>query len=72
LAALGVSQKKQGKKAVVGHWMGAIDRRWLAAPAVRDIANDGNTLPRQLDVTRDAGGVMLDPVEVQGNSVHFE
>jgi len=68
----GVSQKKQGQEAVVGHWMGAIDRDGWQRQLSVDIANDGNTYRGSWMSLETQPGVMLDRVEVQGNSVHFE
>ena len=68
----GVSQKKQGQEAVVGHWTGAIDRDGWQRQLSVDIANDGNAYGGSWMSVESQPGIMLDRVEVQGDEVRFD
>jgi len=66
------AQAKKGQDAVVGHWMGAIDRDGWQRPLSVDISNQGNAYGGSWMSLESQPGVMIDRVEVQGESVRFD
>jgi len=74
LAAVGCAgaQAKKGQDAVIGHWTGAIDRDGWQRPLSVDISNQGNAYGGSWMSLESQPGVMIDRVEVQGDSVRFD
>ena len=72
-ACAGASQgTRQGGDSIAGHWMGAIDRDGWQRPLSVDIEDSGAAYAGSWMSLETQPGIMLDRVEVQGDSVRFE
>jgi hypothetical protein len=72
LGCAGASQStRRGTESISGHWSGAIDRDGWQRPLAVDIEESGATYAGSWMSLETQPGIMLDRVEVQGDSVRF-